>query len=858
MDMAKTILELPVKLQKELLDYITKNNVPKERQDKILAAVKEAYAASLYDPEEPVGVVTAQSLSEPMTQMSLDASERIIVKHNGRIGIAPIGAFTDQLLERFGAAAADGWDIADLSGHEVFVPALQPDEKIGWHRVLAFSRHAAPAKLLRIRTRSGRAIAATASHSFVTRKANKVVPVAGSALRPGDRIPALRALPEHCIDSIETAAVVSAKWAKKPLPAKLLLDERFGWLVGAYLSEGSATKNYTNISNTDPAFLAKTRAAANALQLGINEYDNDRGFSRGHDLRINSTMLSALLERTCGSGSSRKRVPEFAYSAAEPFVAGLLRAYFEGDGNVSVERGVIRASSNSAELLDGIALLLSRFGIFAHKAAGKQSWLIIPGKHAALFRERIGFCTVANASKLDALCAHPAKKDFLDLIPGFDDLLLSAAQKLGEPTRTVRSFTNRQKVGREALLRLIVRFSALAAERGIDLSAELALMKQMHAADVVWDEIASIETVAPSTGMVYDLTVEGCETFTTFDGLVTHNTMRTYHFAGTAGIQVTLGLPRMMEIFDARKEPRTPAMKVYLQPGYAAQSLEKIRQIAESIKEVKARTIVTSTTIDLTDQRIRCALDLDRVRALGIELEKLPKTLKVRNAEVGLEGNALILTPKKKDLRMLQKIKYALFESHLKGIKDISQVVVTKEGSEWVISTLGSNLKKVFEVEGVDATRTTTNHIFEVEEVLGIEAARNAIIEQARFTMGEQGLDVDIRYIILLADLMTVTGEIEAIGRYGISGQKASPLVRASFEETKKHLTAAAIGGETDPLLGTVENIMMNQVAPIGTGAFDLVGRIPEPALEKKTKKAEEAEEKAEKRAKPAAEEKAA
>lgn len=327
---------------------------------------------------------------------------------------------------------------------------------------------------------------------------------------------------------------------------------------------------------------------------------------------------------------------------------------------------------------------------------------------------------------------------------------------------------------------------------------------------------------------------------------MTQMTMRTYHFAGTAGIQVTLGLPRMMEIFDARKEPRTPAMKIYLQPGYASQSLEKIRQIAESIKEVKARAIVNSTTIDLTEQRIRCILDKNKVEALGLEVEKLPKILKVRNADVSVESGALIITPKKKDLRMLQKLKYVLFESHVKGIKGISQVVVTKEGGEWVISTLGSNLKKVFEVEGVDSHRTTTNHIFEVEEVLGIEAARNAIIEQARFTMGEQGLDVDVRYILLLADLMTVTGEIEAIGRYGISGQKASALVRASFEETKKHLTAAAISGETDPLLGTVENIMMNQVAPIGTGAFDLVGRIPEPApAEKKAKKAEEAEEKA-------------
>jgi len=81
-----------------------------------------------------------------------------------------------------------------------------------------------------------------------------------------------------------------------------------------------------------------------------------------------------------------------------------------------------------------------------------------------------------------------------------------------------------------------------------------------------------------------------------------------------------------------------------------------------------------------------------------------------------------------------------------------------------------------------------------------IEAGRTAIINQAQYTMEEQGLGVDIRYIMLLADLMTVDGEIKAIGRYGISGQKASVLVRASFEETKKHLVAASVRGEKDLL----------------------------------------------------------
>ncbi|MFH1977940.1 MAG: DNA-directed RNA polymerase subunit A'' [Candidatus Aenigmatarchaeota archaeon] len=305
----------------------------------------------------------------------------------------------------------------------------------------------------------------------------------------------------------------------------------------------------------------------------------------------------------------------------------------------------------------------------------------------------------------------------------------------------------------------------------------------------------------------------------------TQMTMRTYHFAGTAGIQVTLGLPRMLELFDARKEPRTPAMTIYIKKEY--QDIEKIKKIAETIREVKVKDVALSTVVDLTDLWIKCKVDTKRIGELGLDLTKLPKLIKLRNTNIAIEGNELTVQAKKQDVKNLHKLKYSFLDSHLGGIKGISQVVVTKE-NEWIINTLGSNLKKVFEVEGVDASRTFSNNIFETYDVLGVEAARNAIISQVQFTMEEQGLGIDMRYVMLLADLMTSQGMIKAIGRYGISGQKSSVLVRASFEETKKHFTAASVRGETDMLRGPIENIMMNQIVPMGTGSFNLIGKIPE------------------------------
>jgi DNA-directed RNA polymerase subunit A" len=151
-----------------------------------------------------------------------------------------------------------------------------------------------------------------------------------------------------------------------------------------------------------------------------------------------------------------------------------------------------------------------------------------------------------------------------------------------------------------------------------------------------------------------------------------------------------------------------------------------------------------------------------------------------------------------------------------------------------------------------------SNNIFEIQDVLGVEAARQAIINQTNYIMKEQGLNTNVRYIMLLADLMTASGTIRSIGRYGISGQKASMLVRASFEETKKHLVSASVRGEKDDFLGTVENVMVNQVAPIGTGAFNLIGHIPSAVCRAKAETKPGAEEHAGKTAKKKREAKAA
>ncbi len=826
-----TETDMPRKILRDIGEYAREKGMSKSRERELLEKARGIYKASLYDPEEAVGVVAAQSLSEPTTQMSLDGSERVIVKRDGAVRIVTIGEFVDAAMASLRKECTEGWEVCDMAGQGVYVPGITQGEKIVWRPVTACSRHRSPDSLLEIATLSGRRIVATDSHSFVTRSANMVVSVSGKDLKCGERIPSLKYLPENCIQQLELRPILKEqRFAKKRLPETLKLTKELGWIFGAYIAEGNCTPNFVSFSNTNDLFLSRIREFARMFGFSYNEYDNTRGFALSHDIRVNSKQLSRLMEKTCGTGSKLKRVPDFAYSSREDFVSGLLRGYFDGDGNVSVSRRVLRASSRSKELIDGIALLLSRFGIFANKHKGREFSLSVPYKYAGVFRERIGFTIEGKAERLEQLCRlysrQKTHKDNTDAIGGFGDMLLRVSRKLGLPTRSVNSFTRRQRIGREALLKHIGIFEEVSARKGIDISHELGVLKSMYDSDVVWDEITGVSRVKPSGRYVYDFTVGGTETFTTFDGIVTHNTMRTYHFAGTAGIQVTLGLPRLLEIFDARKEPKTPTMTIHLEKNF--QSPEKARKVAENIKEVKLRDVIVSDVLDLTNLEIRCKLDTLKIARLEIPEKGLPKKIKLRNINVKVEGDELVASSRSMDLKNLRKLKYKLLETHVKGIKGISQAVVNKEEGEWIINTMGSNLKKVFEIDGVDVTRTSSNNIFEILDVLGVEAARNVIVRQSMYTIEEQGLGVDIRYTMLLADLMTVMGNIRAIGRYGIAGQKASVLARAAFEETKNHLIRAAIRGEKDYFRGVVENVMVNQVIPIGTGAFSLKGWIAE------------------------------
>jgi DNA-directed RNA polymerase subunit A" len=305
----------------------------------------------------------------------------------------------------------------------------------------------------------------------------------------------------------------------------------------------------------------------------------------------------------------------------------------------------------------------------------------------------------------------------------------------------------------------------------------------------------------------------------------TQMTLNTFHFAGVAEFNVTVGLPRIIEILDGRKNISTPMMEIYLKEPYSKG--KDIKNIAESIKQTQLKDFSNEINLDITEGELEVTLNMEKLQRVNLTASALIKILEKNLKGFIFKSKDNTITVKSKgkteNIAEIYKLKEKIKTLFVSGIKGILQVLPVRREEEFVIITAGSNIKEVFKLDFVDKTRTTTNDVFEIEQFLGIEAARLAIINEVYKVIENQGLNVDIRHIMLVADTMTFSGKVRGITRYGVVSDKASVLARASFETPIKHIVEAALIGEVDPLTSVVENVMINQPIPVGTGLPELV-----------------------------------
>jgi DNA-directed RNA polymerase III subunit RPC1 len=334
-------------------------------------------------------------------------------------------------------------------------------------------------------------------------------------------------------------------------------------------------------------------------------------------------------------------------------------------------------------------------------------------------------------------------------------------------------------------------------------------------------------------------------------------TLKTFHFAGVASMNVTLGVPRIKEIINAAKNISTPIITASLNvdDDVVAARLVKGRVEKTTLGEVCKYVhvvlhpqacylevkldpeVITSLQLDVTAKSVRHAL-------LGASKLKLKP-----NRVLIAGGDALHVLPPDDDrpggarsaasasaahgpaahrraLFHLQALRTAVPSVIVQGIPSVQRAVINDlGGGKYNLVVEGTNLQAVMAVEGVHGVKTTTNHVMEAERTLGIEAARSCIIKEINDTMKAHGMSIDARHSMLLADVMTYKGEVLGITRFGMAKMKDSVLMLASFEKTTDHLFDAALRGRVDTIDGVSECIIMGIPMPVGTGMFRLKHR---------------------------------
>lgn len=304
----------------------------------------------------------------------------------------------------------------------------------------------------------------------------------------------------------------------------------------------------------------------------------------------------------------------------------------------------------------------------------------------------------------------------------------------------------------------------------------------------------------------------------------TQLTLRTKHFAGSAEVSVGSGIQRMEEIVDGRSKAKYPTMTIYLS-NEIKKDKAKVEKFAKSLIDVRVSDI-TIIKENFEELKFYLEIDTQKVKELNLEMDEIIDLLKkgLKDLKSRQQDNKVHFSiEKKSEIIKVRKDLLKLNKEKVHGVKGIEKILLVQENDEWIVKTSGSNLKAVLKLENVNQERVFTNDILETSKVLGIEAGRQLIVQELKKVLDDNGIAVDVRHIMLLADLMTYNGDIKGIVRTGITKLKSSPFARAAFEETTKHLLDAAFKGEKETLTGVVENLIVGQPVKVGTGNVELL-----------------------------------
>ena len=832
-------------------------------------------------PGEQVGIIAAQSIGEPSTQMSTSYDTIVVINSTHTKYVGKIGEFIDGLLEKHeGLTIGPDSVVLDLN-EEYSIIGVSNDEKTSWRKISQVSRHPANGGLVEITTKSGRKTTATLTHSFLTRSTTGVVPILGSELMVGTRVPIARVIPEVPNPLMEMNG--------------FQLTKEFGWLCGMYLADGSLSGNIVSISKIHPRVEEKIREIASKYDWEISIRNYEGAYGQTKSTNIHCAELKHFLLKHFSTGSYGKTIDGAIYHSNKAYISGLLGGYFDGDGNMNVERQQIRVGSRSKDLIHHIARLLAYCGIFG--SFGEEMTRVsdkilytyqVLKKFAATFKEIIGLELSEKAAGLDAIITYMERdgkhdtKELYDKIPEVGDIIGETGKLLDMPghSRNYGRWSKKESVGRLTLQGYIKDFEE---QKSIDprVISNIEILRAAAYCDVLWDEIVELKYIDDPKTYVYDFTVPGNDSFMVDDSIIVHNTLNTFHLAGVASkSNVTRGVPRLKELLKVTQNPKAISLTIPLKKKYR-ESIEKARQVAQDLELTLLKDIVTKTAIyfdpkeDILEEDndiitffnqfekskldaskwgkwlLRLEFDHDAMFNKNISMDDVAYALeqkftneismvysdynsdklimRIRLAkDTKIQNTDDILNLKKMQNRLLNLI-------IIRGIQGIKSVSYRKDTNyyemingkyeqitQYILDTDGSNFLEIMNHPYVYGNGVLSSHVHDIYENLGIEAARATLLNEITNLFADAG-GVDFRHLGLLCDWMTRVGKLLSVDRYGINKQDIGPLAKASFEETEKILLKAALYGEVDPITGVSANIMTGQPIRGGTGFSEIL-----------------------------------
>jgi intein/homing endonuclease len=515
-------LMLNFKLTKSALDYVVEQ-------------IEFQYMESFAAPGQLVGIIAAQSIGQPCTQMSsVFGSKALIITEGEEHYYGPIGKFIDDIIQKNKSKVVTiGQDSVVLDLVKPFhIVGVSNDEKTSWKAISQVSRHPANGGLVKVITRSGKTTTATLTHSFLKRSPTGIEPILGSDLKIGNRIPVASFIP-----TISNPIMI-----KKIGKTAYNLDYDFGWFAGIYLADGCLNGSSIRITKIAPIVEQRLNVLATQYNLVFTTRYYQGEYGPGKDNTITDKSLANFIKNEFNTGSYDKVIPAWVYASNIDFIRGLLSGYFDGDGNVNASKHMLRVSSRSQSLINDICVLLAYVGIFASllkettiNQSGKTQYnLSVPKKYAEQFKTHVGFNMTEKADELDKIIqwnnrnVRHDNKEYIDKIPACGQLIADIGRELNLPEQSAyyRRWINKASIGRRTLQNYISTFETeqtIQQISGVD--EKIRLLKQAVNSNVIWDEIVKLEYLDDPKEFVYDFTVPGNDSFMIDTGVLVHNTL---------------------------------------------------------------------------------------------------------------------------------------------------------------------------------------------------------------------------------------------------------------------------------------------------------------------------------------------